>query len=554
MEDMAGKLTAEFTEKYFEKLFYFCLKRTGDSQEAEELTSDITLNIITSLRKGMVPANFQAWVWQIAHNRYSVWADRRRKSRERDSGADIWEMELQDQSVGPEDAWIHLEDLKLLRRELAFTASDYRNIMVSYYIDDRSIREISTVLGLPEGTVKAKLFRARKMLKEGMFMAREFGVMSYRPEKVGFSCSCSRFGENGEPWSYLNRLLCKNILLAAYRTPSTAEELAVEIGVALPYMEDELWQLTEGTLLRKNGKRFETGFYIVSARAQEKIYSHMKGIAPELAEAVEEMLEYEVKCLEENGIRWHEGYQSYGDMKWTLLMEKVDEVEKAAEKACSPKHWAESGRVYTQRPAKGEWDVIGFECYEGEKPSQVGEHGGVKSTEGNEKLAEEGIEFIQYRFGYRRMAENTPDWLEYGEVAALARLARNESDGLPEELLEKLEKLGYARKTESGYRPAFKVSFCEKRKPLTQEQQRRYEELSARAQKLVIRQYEFSQEVILGEVPEFLKEDPVQPHFAVESMVVTGIRGAVLEAAVRSGYLAYEEGKDQRMLGVYMTL
>lgn len=254
MEAMTRKLMEEFTGNYFEKLFYFCLKKTGDSNEAEELTSDITVNIIAALQKGIVPVSFSGWVWQIARNRYSAWADRRRKVRETDIGSDISEIELADEKTDVEGSWFHNEDLRLLRRELSFITSAYRNIIVAYYIEDKSIRDIGHMLGLPDGTVKSKLFRAREMLKEGMKMAREFGVMSYRPEKVGFICSCSAFGKSGEPWSYLNRLLCKNILLAAYRTPSTAEELAVEIGVALPYMEDELKQLTEGTLLRKNGK------------------------------------------------------------------------------------------------------------------------------------------------------------------------------------------------------------------------------------------------------------------------------------------------------------
>ena len=47
------ELITEFTEHYMEKLFYFCLKRTGSSDEAENLTQDIALNIISALSKGI---------------------------------------------------------------------------------------------------------------------------------------------------------------------------------------------------------------------------------------------------------------------------------------------------------------------------------------------------------------------------------------------------------------------------------------------------------------------------------------------------------------------
>ena len=67
-------LIGDFTENYMEKLFYFCLKKTGNRNEAENLASDIILNILTSLDRGNIPVNFSAWVWQIARNRYSVWA------------------------------------------------------------------------------------------------------------------------------------------------------------------------------------------------------------------------------------------------------------------------------------------------------------------------------------------------------------------------------------------------------------------------------------------------------------------------------------------------
>ena len=46
---MQEKLIKEFTENYMESLFYFCLKKTGDSEEAQDLTQDIALNILSAL-------------------------------------------------------------------------------------------------------------------------------------------------------------------------------------------------------------------------------------------------------------------------------------------------------------------------------------------------------------------------------------------------------------------------------------------------------------------------------------------------------------------------
>ena len=58
--EMRGRLINEFVENYMEKLFYFCSKKTGTHIEAEDLTQNIALQIITALNKGTIPTSFSA--------------------------------------------------------------------------------------------------------------------------------------------------------------------------------------------------------------------------------------------------------------------------------------------------------------------------------------------------------------------------------------------------------------------------------------------------------------------------------------------------------------
>lgn len=75
------------------------------------------------------------------------------------------------------------------------------------------------------------------------------GVLSYKPENVGFVMD-RHDGRDGSPGCFLSRMIPKNIMLAAYLNPMTAKELAIEMGIALPYMEDELSKLQhKGTVL-----------------------------------------------------------------------------------------------------------------------------------------------------------------------------------------------------------------------------------------------------------------------------------------------------------------
>ena len=58
---LCDKLIREYAVNYMEKVFYFALKKTGSEAEAENLCSDITLNIFLQLKKGNIPVRFTSW-------------------------------------------------------------------------------------------------------------------------------------------------------------------------------------------------------------------------------------------------------------------------------------------------------------------------------------------------------------------------------------------------------------------------------------------------------------------------------------------------------------
>ncbi len=144
-------------------------------------------------------------------------------------------------------------------------------------------------------------------------MAREFGVLSYKPENIRFE-KWGSDGRYGEPWTLIDRKMAKNLILATYRTPSTAEELSLELGVALPYMEDELQKLTDATLLRKVGSKYESSVAILSAAAQNRIEENLDEIAPGLTEALIGAVDCWIDAQAKSGGVWQEGSQPLSDV------------------------------------------------------------------------------------------------------------------------------------------------------------------------------------------------------------------------------------------------
>ena len=351
------------TQNYMDKLFYYCLKKTGNGFEAENLTSDILLNIITSLERGNEPEIFEAWIWGIARNRYSVWARNKNNRSKLFVNSDISDYDFSDSNADTESNVIHSEELNLLRRELAFVSSEYRNIVVAYYIEDRKIKDIAVSLNLPESTVKSKLFRARQILKEGMNVSREFGVRSYKPENVDFAASGSQ--PSGLPWKAVQRSLPKNILLELDNNPLTIEQLAIECGVAMPYMEEEVRLLLDATLLEKIGNKYVTNIFIASKECQYEIWKAQREHSKERSQMIDIIVTDSLARFRELGIVKND--MSDNDLKWWAVIFAVD---------CFVQRLDMYDIYFPEKRANGEtWGFMGFELYDMPEKTSMGHNG-----------------------------------------------------------------------------------------------------------------------------------------------------------------------------------
>lgn len=258
-----------FASGYLGKIFYFCLKKTGNEQDAAELAGEISLEVVQTLSKGKEPERFDPWLWAVARNRWARWAAKKYYRTPEQVDIQEYEQLLPSEQCLEED-FIHSQELTWIRRELAFVRSEYRQILVAHYFEERSVSEISRRFGVPIGTVKTRLQNSRRILKEGMSMARQFGSRSFNPETIHFNASGNQ--PSGLPWSAVKRKIPVNILCEASNNPSTVEELSMELGIAVPYMEEEVEILEKAELLRKlDGGRYITGFFISPRECQNEI-------------------------------------------------------------------------------------------------------------------------------------------------------------------------------------------------------------------------------------------------------------------------------------------
>ena len=269
-------------------IFGFALTRLGNVSEAECLASDILYEIIKSAQNLKDEERFYGFIWKIAENTYMNYL--RKKSKNASRNAELDE-NLSDESESALEKIVKKEELNLLRRELSLLSKQYRDATVLYYIENFSCSEISEKLKISTEMVKYYLFRARKIIREGMDMERFYGEKSYRPSSFEIDFWGTKAGDDLEYRDFKRRKIKGNILLAAYYTPVTLQEISVELGVALPYLEDEIKQLVDrGYMACKNGK-YQTNIPIFTIDCSKAIDGKLRELTENTAKKFTEVLD-----------------------------------------------------------------------------------------------------------------------------------------------------------------------------------------------------------------------------------------------------------------------
>jgi len=165
----------EIVQRYQRPVFGLIVRMVGDRGRAEELAQDTFVKAFRALHTYDVQRKFSSWLLTIAHH---VAIDELRKARLDvepleivESGADrdgqSRTREIKDASAeSPAVAVERLELGEALRTAIARLRPEYREVVSLRYEQDLDYAEIVEITGLPMGTVKSTLHRARKDLAD----------------------------------------------------------------------------------------------------------------------------------------------------------------------------------------------------------------------------------------------------------------------------------------------------------------------------------------------------------------------------------------------------
>lgn len=142
---------------YGNQLLRTCFLMTKDEREAEDIVQDTFIRVFKYIKGFKGDSSLYTWIYRISQN---VIKDRM-KSREIESPYEDYHIDPDN----PEDLTINKIDREILREELDKLSFIYKQVIVLFYFEDLSIKEISGILDEKEGTIKSKLSRARSLLK-----------------------------------------------------------------------------------------------------------------------------------------------------------------------------------------------------------------------------------------------------------------------------------------------------------------------------------------------------------------------------------------------------
>jgi len=161
------KAFAPLYDKYYVQIFRFVLKRLGNEQDASDVTSQVFVKAITSIKKYQfrgVP--FTSWLHMVARNEMNLAFRSKKYDRTVDVKTDHLHNiadEFEDDNAGLDD-----ERLPMLLEGISQLSLDEIELLEMRYFEKRPFKEVSEILEITESNAKVRMHRIIKKLKSLM--------------------------------------------------------------------------------------------------------------------------------------------------------------------------------------------------------------------------------------------------------------------------------------------------------------------------------------------------------------------------------------------------
>ena len=152
-------------DRYERKLFSYGRKFLTGQENIEDVVQEVFIKTYQSIKSFDLKQKFSPWIYRIAHNTFVNALRKNSKSPIRFFDFDTFMAHpVYEDGLPAENEQKRIN--ALVDQGLDKLSSEYREIIILYYIENLSYKEIADVLHIPIGTVSVRLLRAKKSLKK----------------------------------------------------------------------------------------------------------------------------------------------------------------------------------------------------------------------------------------------------------------------------------------------------------------------------------------------------------------------------------------------------
>src|SRR6201989_34183 len=161
----------ELVRRYQRPIVAYVYRMVGDYDAALDLAQEVFIKVYNSLGRYRPEFKFSTWIYRIAHNASIDYLRRAGNTRTEDmeiegESGSTFEKPIASKALTPEQETERGERRAEIEEVVRQLAPAYRELIVLRHSHDLSYDEIAEVTGLPLGTVKNRIFRAREAMRE----------------------------------------------------------------------------------------------------------------------------------------------------------------------------------------------------------------------------------------------------------------------------------------------------------------------------------------------------------------------------------------------------
>jgi RNA polymerase sigma-70 factor (ECF subfamily) len=161
------KAFSELIERHKGKAMTLALRILRNREDAEEAVQDAFVRAFNGLKSFEWRSSFSTWFYRIVHNVCLTMESRRIKSQHLDLDEAESELDQIPQGDPLPDEIVERDEFHLsVEKAVENLPAHYAGVVTLFFVNDMSYEEIAQTMGMPVGTVKARLFRARALIRK----------------------------------------------------------------------------------------------------------------------------------------------------------------------------------------------------------------------------------------------------------------------------------------------------------------------------------------------------------------------------------------------------